>query len=100
MPTDHGSSSPHACTSSSSANPSSAIPCEDSTKLSFSSDVPTANAGSSHDAIKPDSCWSSLFSFEKATHLHYHHPLFANGKHSVFISKSVHDQGISVWEDC
>lgn len=46
------------------------------------------------------SSWSSLFHTGISAQLCYHHLLVANGKHSIFISKSVHNLGISVWENC
>lgn len=101
------------------ANPNSshANPCSSSMNLSHASPnsstaMPSQNSahpssslvdpdfGSSHDVVKSNSTRSSLFSSGKDAQFHYHQPQFSNGKHSVFISKSVHNQGISVWEDC
>lgn len=48
----------------------------------------------------PNACWSSLFPSEKAAKLQYHKPQMANDTTSIFIPKSIHNLGFSVWEDC
>lgn len=44
--------------------------------------------------------WSSLFHSEKAATLRFHQLSVEDGKPSIFIPKSVHNLGISAWEDC
>lgn len=56
-----------------------------------SSESVAHDAGSSYNAVKSSTSWSSLFSTGNAAQLHYYQPLFANGKYSVFIPKLVHN---------
>lgn len=41
--------------------------------------------------------WSSLFKSDSKRKLQFDMPIVQKGKKSVFISKSVHDQGFVVW---
>lgn len=86
-----------------SANPKSLVdPC------SLSAD-PTRNEAPMplHVAGKSDSpegemqsSWSCLFHSGKGAQLHYHQPLFADGKSSVSFLNQCIIRGISMWKDC
>lgn len=67
----------------------------------MASSLATSNHGVSSSAADEDSRphWSSLFSSTKIK-LQFVAPAVKDGKKSVIISKSVLDQGISLWDDC
>lgn len=63
-----------------------------------SSSTAAAEAGGPSDEGKGH--WSSLFGSSSEATLSFHPPVISNGKKVVSIPKSVHEQGLIIWEDC
>lgn len=81
-------------------SPLAAMPASSTLVNSDSKELSSSLHAATKPNSSPTSSWSSLFHFDKAARLQYNQPLVADGKPSVFILKSVHNLGISTWEDC